>query len=254
MSRLAVPSQQGLVLELEILGERHQDPLRDRPARGVLPGRHIGGDGREGGRVDPVRHAVEHLPRIGDHEAAGRRPRDDDPGPEDEDGGHDQADPQGAPGDPAAVAADQRSGREPPEVVGGRPRFGQESIEQRPCRADDDQAGEEPDLGPELVRLRAPSGACSPPPTRRPKTIRPTRPAGTVLGSVIMKNRKISTSGEVDDDPPEVDAADRRERPVRGHAVARLGQDADADAQGDPEGRGQGQQVQPPGDQQPAAR
>ena len=33
--------------------------------------------------------------------------------------------------------------------------------------------------------------------TRRPKTIRPTRPAGTVLGSVIMKNRKISTSGDV---------------------------------------------------------
>ena len=33
--------------------------------------------------------------------------------------------------------------------------------------------------------------------TRRPNTTRPTRPAGTVLGSVIMKNRKISTSGEV---------------------------------------------------------
>ena len=27
--------------------------------------------------------------------------------------------------------------------------------------------------------------------------MRPTRPAGTVLGSVIMKNRKISTSGDV---------------------------------------------------------
>ena len=34
-------------------------------------------------------------------------------------------------------------------------------------------------------------------PTRRPNTTRPTRPAGTVLGSVIMKNRKMSTSGEV---------------------------------------------------------
>ena len=33
--------------------------------------------------------------------------------------------------------------------------------------------------------------------TRRPNTTRPTRPAGTVLGSVIMKNRKIITSGEV---------------------------------------------------------
>ena len=33
--------------------------------------------------------------------------------------------------------------------------------------------------------------------TSTPKTIRPTRPAGTVFGSVIMKNRKIRTSGEV---------------------------------------------------------
>ena len=33
--------------------------------------------------------------------------------------------------------------------------------------------------------------------TTRPNTTRPTRPAGTVLGSVIMKNRKISTSGDV---------------------------------------------------------
>ena len=33
--------------------------------------------------------------------------------------------------------------------------------------------------------------------TSRPNTTRPTRPAGTVFGSVIMKNRKISTSGEV---------------------------------------------------------
>ena len=33
--------------------------------------------------------------------------------------------------------------------------------------------------------------------TSTPKTTRPTRPLGTVLGSVIMKNRKIITSGEV---------------------------------------------------------
>ena len=33
--------------------------------------------------------------------------------------------------------------------------------------------------------------------TSTPNTIRPTRPLGTVFGSVIMKNRKISTSGEV---------------------------------------------------------
>ena len=33
--------------------------------------------------------------------------------------------------------------------------------------------------------------------TRNPNATRPTRPAGTVFGSVIMKNRKIRTSGEV---------------------------------------------------------
>ena len=33
--------------------------------------------------------------------------------------------------------------------------------------------------------------------TRSPKTTRATRPAGMVLGSVIIRNRKISTSGEV---------------------------------------------------------
>ena len=33
--------------------------------------------------------------------------------------------------------------------------------------------------------------------TSSPNTIRPTRPAGTVFGSVIMKKRKIITSGEV---------------------------------------------------------
>ena len=34
-------------------------------------------------------------------------------------------------------------------------------------------------------------------PTRTPNSTRPTRPVGTVFGSVIMKNRKINTSGEM---------------------------------------------------------
>ena len=34
-------------------------------------------------------------------------------------------------------------------------------------------------------------------PTSSANTIRPTRPVGTVFGSVIMKKRKIMTSGEV---------------------------------------------------------
>ena len=45
--------------------------------------------------------------------------------------------------------------------------------------------------------------------TSSPNTTRPTRPAGMVFGSVIMKNRKISTSGEVTIDAPEVERRTR---------------------------------------------
>ena len=94
------------------------------------------------------------------------------------------------------VAAGREPGREPAELVGRRPWFGDQPVEERTSRAHDDQAAEQGDLGPELIGLRRHQERAGHA-TRRPNTTRPTRPAGTVFGSVIMKNRKISTSGEV---------------------------------------------------------
>ena len=56
-----VPSQEGLVLELEVLGQRHQDLLRDRPARGSSQSGDIRLDGDRPGRWP-------------DRPGAGRRP------------------------------------------------------------------------------------------------------------------------------------------------------------------------------------
>ena len=54
---------------------------------------------------------------------------------------------------------------------------------------------------------------------RRRTATRATRP-GRGLGSVIMKNRNTRISGEADDHPPELHAADRADVPAGGHAVA----------------------------------
>ena len=70
--------------------------------------------------------------------------------------------------------------------------------------------------------------------TRKPKTTRPTRPAGTVFGSVIMKKRKIITSGDVtitrQKSAPQTGSKAQSGR----HAVARRGQDPDAQRRGRP--------------------
>ena len=100
---------------------------------------------------------------------------------------------------------------------------GDEPVEEGTSRAHDDEAAQQGDLRPELVVCGAMSSVLATA-TRNPNTTRPTRPAGTVFGSVIMKNRKIRSSGEVDDHPPVVEPADRRERPARGHAVAGRGE------------------------------
>ena len=76
-------------------------------------------------------------------------------------------------------------------------RLGQEPIEERTRGAEDDES---PTAAPTFVPNSSVCGAISSvlaTATRKPNTTRPTRPPGTVFGSVIMKNRKISTSGEV---------------------------------------------------------
>ena len=111
---------------------------------------------------------------------------------------------------------------------------------------------QQPDLRPPLVLLRRHQQRARRRATRTPNTIRPTRPAGTVFGSVIMKNRKISTSGEVT-------ITRQKSNPVTGAndqratiAVPGGGEDADANRQRDPERRGEAEEPQPPRDQQAA--
>ena len=119
--------------------------------------------------------------------------------------------------------------------------------------ADDDQARQQRRPSSRTRRSGAPSGACSRPPrgARTPPARR--RPAGTVLGSVIMKNRKIRTSGEVtitrQKSKPQTGAnaqfavmqwPEPASRPIPTTSVIQ-------------KRRGQGEQLQPAGDQQPAA-
>ena len=61
--------------------------------------------------------------------------------------------------------------------------------------------------------------------TRTPKTIRPTRPAGTVFGSVIMKNRKIISSGDVTMTRQKSKPQTGSNAQLVGHAVTRAGKD-----------------------------
>jgi hypothetical protein len=51
-----VPSQQGLVLQLEVLGERDEDALRDGYGVQAAPRLDVHLDRRERGRIDRVRH------------------------------------------------------------------------------------------------------------------------------------------------------------------------------------------------------
>jgi hypothetical protein len=72
----------------------------------------------------------------------------------------------------------------------------EEPLEDRPQRAHRDEAGEQPDLGSPLRRLRRDEQRARDA-DEAANTIRATAPDGIVFGSVSMKNRKISTSGEV---------------------------------------------------------
>ena len=75
-------------------------------------------------------------------------------------------------------------------------------------------------------RSGAPSAACWRSPTSVPNTTRPTRPAGHGLGVRDHEEQEDHHLGRGHDDAPVVDAAHGRERPVRGHAVARRGEHA----------------------------
>ena len=92
--------------------------------------------------------------------------------------------------------AEDRSPRALGEPADGRspiPAPGQ-PVEQRAGGAHHGQTAEQGHLGAELVVCGAIRSVLVDR-DQAPNTTRPTRPAGTVFGSVIMKNRKISSSG-----------------------------------------------------------
>ena len=219
------------------------------PVRDVLVDR----DRRERRRVDLVGHPVEDLGRVERDEPAGRRAGDDDAGPDDEDRDDEQPDPGGA-----ADERRRRARHRSPAGVANRPISsaadrGSGTSRSRIGRAA--QTTTRPASSPTLVPNSSVCGASRSvlaTPTRRPNTTRPTRPAGTVLGSVIMKNRKIRTSGEVT-------ITRQKSKPQTGanaqFAVMQWPEPArrpTPTARVDPERRREGEEVQPPRDQQPA--
>ena len=154
-----VVAQQRLVLELQVLREGHHDLLH--PGAGEL-GVEVDDvltdvNGRERRGVDLERHAVQDLRRVERHGLAGRRARDDDPGP-DREHRHARRDPplpRAGPGRrrPRATQA-REAARERAQSIALGLRRGQEPLDERASRAYDHEAGEQPDLRPELVGLR----------------------------------------------------------------------------------------------------
>ena len=108
-----------------------------------------------------------------------------------------EPDPQGAAGEPGPGGpAGREPGREPADVVLGRRGSGSTRSSSGRAAHRTTRPASRPTLVPNSSVCGAMRSVLATP-TRRPKTIRPTRPTGTVLGSVIMKNRKMRTSGEI---------------------------------------------------------
>ena len=195
-----VRSQERLVFELEVLGERHEDLLGDRARRSSRPRLRLLSTvmvGRVAGSIwCGTSSRVSRDVRPDD--LAGGCARDHDAGAEDEDHRDGQGDPSGPSGRSRVrrcrrprAGSRSRGGRRPPSAA-------RENSRSRIGRAA--QRATSPARSRPWCRTRrsgAPSGACSRGPrARRTRRDRPAR-AGTVFGSVIMKNRKIRTSGEV---------------------------------------------------------
>ena len=94
------------------------------------------------------------------------------------------------------IPTERKPRREAADGVGGRARLGEEAIEDRADGADVTRPARSATFVPNSSVCGAIRSVLASA-TSRPKTTRPTRPVGTVFGSVIMKKRKISTSGDV---------------------------------------------------------
>ena len=190
----------------------------------------------------------------GDDEPARRRPGDDDADPEDEHGRDDEPDPEAAPRATPAPGrrrsrAGSRTGRCRPPWSAAPARAGRGSAGPRTRRPG-------PTSSPTLVPNSSVWGAMQERARDGDEDAEhdpPDPPGRHGLRVRDHEEQEDQDLGRGDDDAPEVDAADGRERPVRDHAVARAGEEPDADVEGHPEARGEAEQMQPPRDQQAAA-
>ena len=222
------------------------------PVRDVLVDR----DRRKRRGIDLVRDPVEDRRRVSvEDDPAGRRAGDDDAGADDEDGDDDEPDPAGATDAFRRLACRRsrgvsRTGRSRPPPTAVPARAGRGSGRPRRRRPD-----------PPAARPWCPnSSVCGAMQERagdgdeEAEHDPPDLPSRHRLRVRDHEEQEDQHLGRGDDHPPEVEPADGRERPVRGHAVARRRRGCRRrSARRDPEGRGEAEQVQPPRDQQPAA-
>ena len=115
----------------------------------------------------------------------------------------------------------------------------------------DDQPGEQADLRPELVGLRRHQERAGhrDQDAERDATDLARRGRLRVRDHEEQEDHQL---GRQDDHPPVVEPADRREGPVRDHAVAGAGEQAERERDRDPEGRREHQELEPPRDHHPA--
>ena len=191
--------QQRLALELQVLGQRQDDLLGARAGDLVVPVGDVllDGDRRERRRVDVVRHPAEDVVGLGgdDRRVPGCRRRRCRP--DDDDGAGEQRHPDGAAEETGPSLRRSRA----PLTTGGRRR--------PPIRRSGAQRSSSGRTA--HTRTRPPSSATFVPNSsvcgrheeragdgdEEAEHDAADPPAGTVFGSVIMKNMKISTSGEM---------------------------------------------------------
>ena len=189
---VASAREERLALQLEVLGQREHELVDARPGDLVVPVGDVllDGDRRERRRIDVAGHPADDVVAPGTTTPRAE-PGDDDADADDDDRSAATAVP------PGRAPTGRQAGGEPAELVAGSSpgtAAGDRAAGGRRRRRRGRRAGRP------WCRTRwsaAPSAACWPRRRGAPNTTRPTRPAGTVFGSVIMKNRKISTSGEV---------------------------------------------------------
>ena len=196
----------------------------------VVPVEHalLDRDRRERRRVDVVRHAAR-TSSARDDDAAGRRPGDDDRRPQRRQTARRREPTRTRRADrPRRLAAGRRSasriGRSgrPPSVVRGRADRGADELRTpRPGRR----------AAPPWCRTRrsaAPSASVLATATRRPNSDASDPSGRHGLRVRDHEEQEDQHLGRGHDHPPEVEPADRRERPARGHAVSGRGEHPDA--------------------------